>query len=514
MDNPETYDRQVLAAAERWPDAVAVRDEHGVETTLADLVAGSVRAGHGLGALGLEPGGVYAVLAMNSLSYINLWHAALMTGAVINPLNMRLAPAELRFLVQDSGATVLFADSTFLPLARQIVDGLDPAVTVVALDGDGATSWPDVLADADSSPLGGRNLDEPAFIIYTGGTTGRPKGARHKHRSAVRATAHLEGLFGYDESSVFLSFMPMFHVAAAPTIWGLPLVGGTARLAMPDPAANVAQVAEGITHLSMPPALLQAMWAQPDCRPDTMSTVRSIGYGGAPMPVPLLEELLADYSWIDLFQLFGMTETAAVLTALTAADHRKGGAMLRSVGRPMPGSELQIVGDDDNPLPTGEVGEVVVKADWLLDEYVNQPDLTEEAFRGGWFHTGDVGSVDDEGYLTLVDRKKDMIITGAENVYSVEVESALETHPDVQEVAVIGVPSEQWGEQVHAVIVTAKPELTLDDLRDHARGSIGGYKLPKSVEVRSEPLPRTVTGKVRKTDLRAPHWEGHDRQIS
>jgi long-chain acyl-CoA synthetase len=233
------------------------------------------------------------------------------------------------------------------------------------------------------------------------------------------------------------------------------------------------------------------------------------------MPQALLENLLGMYPDMNVWQGYGMTESSSVLTLLGPDEHRAGGAYLRSAGMPLPGVVLSIQDPDGNEVPVGEAGEVCARAGNFMIEYWNKPDATSEVFRGGWYHTGDAGYLDSDGYLYLVDRVKDMIVTGGENVYSSEVENALASHPAVLQVAVIGIPSEQWGEAVHAVVVLREgASATEAELIDHAREWIAGYKLPKSIEFRAEPLPLSGAMKVLKRELREPYWEGHDRKVN
>jgi long-chain acyl-CoA synthetase len=233
------------------------------------------------------------------------------------------------------------------------------------------------------------------------------------------------------------------------------------------------------------------------------------------MPGPLLDTVLSMFPDMDIYQGYGMTENCGVLCALGPAEHRVGGDVLRSAGRPVPGSIVTIQDPDGNVLPPGETGEVCAKAGNYMREYWNRPDETRDAFRGGWYHTGDAGYMDAAGYVYLVDRVKDMIVTGGENVYSAEVENAVASHPAVAQVAVIGIPSEQWGEAVHAIVVL-KPDAqaTEDEIKAHCRELIAGFKVPKSVEFRTEPLPLSGALKVLKRELRAPYWEGRDRTVN
>jgi long-chain acyl-CoA synthetase len=245
-----------------------------------------------------------------------------------------------------------------------------------------------------------------------------------------------------------------------------------------------------------------------------MASLEALAYGASPMPAALLERLLGLFPELDLSQAYGMTECSAVLTALGPEEHRRGGELLRSAGRPVPGVMLSIQDSEGKPLPPRETGEVCARGGNFMREYWKRPDETADAFRGGWYHTGDAGYLDEDGYLYLVDRVKDMVVTGGENVYSVEVENALATHPAVAQVAVIGIPDDRWGEAVHAVVVL-KPDVgaTEDDLKRHARERIADYKLPKSIEFREEPLPLSGALKVLKRELRAPYWDGRERAV-
>jgi long-chain acyl-CoA synthetase len=271
----------------------------------------------------------------------------------------------------------------------------------------------------------------------------------------------------------------------------------------------------GVTWTVMVPTMIGMLLAHPEFRPERLSTLRQLTYGASPMPSAILDKLLALYPELQISQGYGMTEASAVLTFLTADDHLAGGARLRSAGRPVPGVMLSIQDADANLLPKGETGEVCAKAGNFMREYWNKPEATEEVFRDGWYHTGDAGYLDDNGYLFLVDRVKDMIVTGGENVYSAEVESAISKHDAVAQVAVIGIPHETWGEQVHAIVVVAEgTAVTEEEIQVFAREQIAGYKVPKSVEFRIEPLPLSGAMKVLKKDLRAPYWEGQDRAVN
>ncbi|MYF05925.1 MAG: long-chain fatty acid--CoA ligase, partial [Holophagales bacterium] len=269
---------------------------------------------------------------------------------------------------------------------------------------------------------------------------------------------------------------------------------------------------------TMVPTMIHMMMSHPDFAPEKLASVRNLAYGASPMPAALLDRLLTLFPEMEIGQGYGMTESSSILTVLDTEDHKVGGDRLRSVGRAVPGVVLSIQDEGGNILPSGEVGEVCAKGGNYMTEYWNKPEATKEAFRGGWYHTGDAGYLDEEGYLFLVDRVKDMIVSGGENVYSAEVESAISTHPVVGQVAVIGIPHEVWGEQVHAIVVPKEgadvDEGTEASIISHARESIAGYKVPKSVEFRTEALPLSGAMKVLKRELRAPYWEGKERGIN
>ena len=269
-----------------------------------------------------------------------------------------------------------------------------------------------------------------------------------------------------------------------------------------------------MTVTTMVPTMIGMMFTHPEFSPQKIQSLKMLTYGASPMPAALLDKLLAMLPDLEVTQGYGMTESSSVLTILPAEDHRAPGPRLRSVGLPVTGVELCIQDEDGKHLPPGEPGEVCAKGGNFMNEYLNKPDATKEAFRDGWYHTGDAGYLDDDGYLYLVDRVKDMIISGGENVYSTEVENAIADHPAVLQVAVIGIPDDTWGEAVHAVIVPHEgAKVSEEEIIGHARESIAGYKVPKSVSFRADPLPLSGAMKVLKRELRAPFWEGRDKAI-
>lgn len=477
---------------------------------------------HGLAhQLSLVPSDRFAVLALNSHEYLELWHSAFMGAGIINPLNLRLAPKELAYIIEDSGTSIVFVDATFAALvdaARRHMTA-DPIRQVVLIgEGDVACdlSYEALLSAASPIFPEAPQEQDPVVLMYTGGTTGLPKGVLIEHRAQMLNLYHgvmtIPGL----EIETFLLQTPMFHAASMIGILGIAMYGGRVvfiPMFAPDGVLQLCE-AHNVTHTMMVPTMVGLCMACESYAPERLASLKQLIYGASPMPTATLTRLLNDLPGIELVQGYGMTEACSTVSLLLAEDHKLGSPYLGSVGKPSFGTRISIQDSDDNELPRGEIGEVCIKGGQIMREYWNKPDATDEALRGGWYHSGDAGYVDPEGYLFLVDRVKDMIVTGGENVYSAEVESAISTHPDVAQVAVIGIPDEKWGEAVHAVVVPMPGVvITIDAIIEHARDSIAGYKIPKSVEFRIEALPLSGAMKVLKKELREPYWKGQDKGI-
>ena len=299
-------------------------------------------------------------------------------------------------------------------------------------------------------------------------------------------------------------------------ILAVPAVGGQSTFVGLFNPADVIDVIERhqVTMTVMVPTMIAMLLDHPDFKPERLASLKILTYGASPMPSTLVERVLQTFPDMDIFQGYGMTENCGLLSILGPEEHRQGGQLLRSAGRAMAGSRISIQDQDGKLLPPGESGEVCAQAGNYMQEYWNRPDETEAAFRDGWYHTGDAGYLDDAGFLYLVDRVKDMIVTGGENVYSAEVENAIASHRDVSQVAVIGIPSEQWGEAVLAIVVLRDgASVSEEDIKAWTRERIAGFKVPKQVEFRTEPLPLSGAMKVLKRDLRAPYWEGKERGV-
>ncbi len=512
------YHRFLLPVVERLADRVAVIDGD-YSATYADHRDRVCRLADGMAKeLGLRPEDRYAVMALNGHPFLELYHASLLGGTVINPLNLRLAPQELSFILRDSGSRVCFTDAFFASLVDSV--RAEARLEQVVLLGGG-----DVPHDARYEDLvaAGRPIMPPepaesdlALLMYTGGTTGLPKGVVIDNRALMLDIYKVATLWGMDESVVYLHQTPMFHAASLGAVLAVPAVGGQTTFVPAFQPAAVLDVIERhrVTITVMVPTMVAMLLDHPDFKPERLASLVNLTYGASPMPTALIERVLGLFPDLELFQGYGMTENCGLLTALGPEEHRRGGELLRSAGRPVPGSVVSIQNESGEVLPTGETGEVCAQAGNYMREYWNRPEETEAAFQGGWYHTGDAGYLDENGYLYLVDRVKDMIVTGGENVYSAEVENAIASHPDVAQVAVIGIPSEQWGEAVLAIVVPRPgTHPTEEDIRAWARARIAGYKVPKVVEFRTEPLPLSGAMKVLKRELRVAYWQGRERAV-
>lgn len=515
------YHRQLLPVAERMPDKVAYFDG-AYEATHGQHIERVLRVTDGLARqLNVGPNNRFAVMALNSHEYLELYHAAFLGSGVINPLNLRLAPKELEFILQDSGTRVCFVDRHFAPLIEKVRGELDLDHVVLIADGAGDVAhdvtYEDVVAAGEATVPSEPAENDLSILMYTGGTTGLPKGVLIDNRALMLDLYKIATIWGINESFVYLHQTPMFHAASLGGVLGVPAAGGTTTFVpMFDPAA-VLDVTErhSVTMTVMVPTMIAMLLNHPDFKVERLESMRVLTYGASPMPTALVERLLDLFPEMDIYQGYGMTENCGLLTALGPDEHRLGGDLLRSAGRPVPGAVVAIQDADGKPVAPGETGEVCARSGNFMRGYWNRTEETDHAFQGGWYHTGDAGYLDERGYLFLVDRVKDMIVTGGENVYSAEVENALNRHPAVDQVAVIGIPSEQWGEAVHAIVVLKSGASVDDDeLKAWCRERVAGFKVPKSFEYRDEPLPLSGAMKVLKRELRAPYWEGRERTIN
>ncbi|MHB1510631.1 MAG: class I adenylate-forming enzyme family protein [Acidimicrobiales bacterium] len=506
----------LLPAWERWATTVGVHDGeyHGDYARHAERVLRLADAMHH--ELGLAKGDPFAVLSVNSHQYLELFHAAFLGAGIINPLNLRLAPRELQIILADSEAEVVFVDELFADHLMRAIAPVrsDLALRKVVLIGTGDHECD--IGYSDLIELGHPRVPaepeetDPVVLMYTGGTTGLPKGALLDQRAEMLNIYHIAMTVNIYPGRVYLHQIPMFHAASMAGMVGIPAAGGISvvqPLFEPEESMRLTEQYK-VDWTVVVPTMIAMILDHPEYRPERFDSLRDLIYGASPMPPGLLERLRRSLPHVGLWQGYGMTECSSVLTFLTDSDHAAGGPPLRSAGRPVLGVQLTIRDRDGSVVGTNEDGEVCARSGNFFREYWHRPKETAAAVRDGWYHTGDIGHFDEAGYLYLVDRSHDMIVSGGENVYSIEVENALSTHPAVSEVAVIGIPHKTWGEQVHAVVVPRPGSaVSAEELRDHARQTIAGYKVPKSFEFRSEPLPLSGALKPLKRELRQQHIE-------
>ncbi|MFK7982686.1 MAG: AMP-binding protein, partial [Saprospiraceae bacterium] len=365
-----------------------------------------------------------------------------------------------------------------------------------------------------------RKNDDLAGIFYTGGTTGFPKGVMLTHSNVWASAIALVSLIGLGDEDRVLHAAPMFHLADGAMTQGGMLAGSThVFIPMFTPAATIQAIDEKkVTHSLLVPVMIQMVINDPTVKTADLSSLRFVLYGASPIAEAVLIQAMNTLPQADFGQGYGQTELAPLATMLAPKYHTTEGPFagkLKSAGQAIPCVEIKIADKEGASLPLGEIGEIAVRGPNAMKGYWNKPEETAVALRDGWVHTGDAGYMDDEGFVFLVDRVKDMIVSGGENVYSAEVENAVNNHPAVEQVVVIGIPSEEWGEQVHAeVILKAGQTATEADIIAKTKEYIANYKCPRSITFRTEPFPLSGAGKLLKRDVRKPYWEGKDRQIN
>ena len=517
LPTPRFLDERTAHWAQSKPDdeAVTFKDRTWTWSQWYERVQ---RLAGALSERGITRGDVIAFLDKNHPACVETTLAAASLGAATAIINFRLAADELDYVLNDSGAKLLIVGAEFEPAVEKIRDKLSSLehVVVVTPDGEDGDEYEAMLAAA--TPVGRSKDVEPddvAIIMYSSGTTGRPKGVSLTQANLI---AHTESAFAgweLEEGDKNLVAMPLFHVGGS-SYMQLGLHTGVASYMTRD--VDGAQLAGGIlsgaNRTFLVPAVLAKVLESGDDAVKLFSALKTYGYGASPMPLPLLRKALEAWPDTDFIQAYGLTEVGGVISLLAPEDHRNGDEeRMGSAGRVVPGAEVRVVDPDSlEDVPEGEQGELWFRSKQLMKGYHNKPDATAEAItEDGWFRTGDIGRVDSDGYIFVEDRLKDMIITGGENVYSIEVERVIAEHPAVTEVAVIGVPDEKWGESVKAV-VSLEGEATEKEIIAFARERLAAYKCPRTVDVVDE-LPRNPTGKILKKDLRQPHWEKAGRKV-
>ena len=483
----------------------------------------SKRLANALVERGIASGDRVAILSKNCPEYLVVYLAASRVGAAVVPLNYRLAPPEWEHILADARPGVVFAGSGFVEPLQPIRDAMGDSCVWASLDGlvagwESYQAW--LAAGAESKPEFNGAEDSPIVQLYTSGTTGRPKGAVISHRAVTANLLQISCPVRPSPGDRHLGVAPLFHAAVVPSAFTALASGGAIRLMNDFDPERVLRVLseEHITCAVLVAAMIQAcVAAGSDAAPTRFPSLRLVYYGASPIASETLKGG-AEMFGCGFIQSYGMSEATQTVSFLNELDHRRALAgeanLLLSAGRPALGTDVRVVNLEDAAVPAGSVGEIVVRGPQLMSGYWQLPRETADVLRGGWLHTGDLGSLDESGYLYVQDRLKDMIVTGGENVYPRAVEEVLYSHPAVADAAVIGVPDERWGETVKAVVVV-RPGMTASaqDVMDFCAGKLGGFERPRSVDFVTA-LPRNASGKVLKRDLRQPYWAGRTRQVS
>jgi acyl-CoA synthetase (AMP-forming)/AMP-acid ligase II len=507
-----------IHAADR-PNAAAL-DYNERETTYAALDMRANQVAQGLIGLGQKPGARVGYLGKNVDRYFEVLLGAFKARAVIVGVNWRLAVPEIAYVLNDAGCEVLFVAREFYPAVEKALPDCPKLKTIIAMDGGHAT-WRSYEEWRDAQPARDPHIpiadDDDVIQLYTSGTTGHPKGVMLTNANylAIFKISNELAFGDYNASDTVLIAMPFFHVAGV-NIGLLSLAQGARGVVLGDidPQRILALIeTKRINHAFLVPAVILLLMQQPNARETDFSSLRTVSYGASPIAEELLR-IAKSVMGCQFVQLYGLTETTGGGTCLRPEDHDPALGKLRSCGRPSPGHEVRVIDAAGRALGPKEVGEIQIRAADVMKGYWNKPEASAKALEGGWFRTGDAGYFDEDGYLYIHDRVKDMIVSGGENIYPAEVENAIFGHPAVADVAVIGVPDEKWGEAVKAIVVR-KPGVAVSasELMAYARGRIAGYKLPKSVDF-VDALPRNPTGKILRRELRAPYWEGRSRQVN
>ncbi|HYM36204.1 MAG TPA: long-chain-fatty-acid--CoA ligase, partial [Steroidobacteraceae bacterium] len=488
------------------PNRVAIVFE-GHMMTYAQLDRRSNAVANGLIAARIPAQSRIALLDFNDLSYAEILLGAQKTGHALCPINARLAAPEILWILNDSQAPILFVGRDHYALIEGIESKLQFSPLIVAIHG-GHPRWIslDAWRDANSTvdPKWPISHDDDLIQLYTSGTTGNPKGVRHTHRTwhAAAAALSLTNPTAFASDGVTLICLPLFHVAGFNPLCFVLAGGGKAVLMRrPDPSEIVTQLErQSVTNVILVPALILAI-LNSTARPTRLASMRSLSYGASPIAQDVLQRAREMFA-CPFEHLYGMTENLGVVTALPPAMHDGALGKLKSCGKPYVNCEVKVIDSKGCELPTGQVGEIIMRSPWIMRGYWNQPEATTATIRDGWLWTGDAGYFDADGFLYIHDRVKDMIKTGGENVFPAEVENAIFGHPDIADVAVIGVPDERWDEAIKAVVVL-KPGAKLDvtGIDTYLRARIGGFKIPKSYEVATS-LPRNASGKILRRQLR------------
>jgi long-chain acyl-CoA synthetase len=519
-----TYADIIYRNALLYPDELAFKC--GSESVTFSGFNGRVnRLIHALKALGVRRGHVLGVLSWNCLEYTDVYGAAMKGGFIASPFNARLKADELDYLINYSETTSLFVGPQFVDMIASLRSRLPRVKHFVSLEG----AAPEMMAYTDL--VGSQPVEEPeieldeedgVFIFYTSGTTGVPRGALYTQARAMDDTRRFPAALSLEQGDKQIQIMPLFHVGGTKNLWGYFFVAGS-NVIMPqisfDPAATLQAIQdERATDIHIVPTHLAAFLALPNVDQYDLSSLKRMFYAASPMPVELLKKGMEKWGRIFM-QFYGATEDGPNVTVLSKKQHSvldKGPeeqGILSSAGFPHIGVHVRVVDEEERDVAPGQVGEIIVQSKATMKEWWRKPDETAETVVKGWVHTGDMGRYDERGYIYIVDRKKDMIVSGGENVYPREIEEILYQHPAVQEVAVFGIPDPYWVERVHALVVPKQgTKIDEEEIIDFCKQRLARYKAPKAVEF-VDMIPKNPAGKILKREIRAKYWEGRERKI-
>ena len=488
--------------------------------TFADVDAMASRFANALIASGVRTQERIAYLSKNTDHFLPCLMGACKARAALAPFNFRLAAPEIARLLEDSEARIMFVGPDVVDLADQAVASLASKPRMIALGFDRQgyerhDAW--IEAGDASDPRLEADPQDDVIQLYTSGTTGLPKGVQLTNRNYLAAfeLTGAPGGLNYEPGDTVLAAMPFFHVAGV-NVALIAMASGARSAILRDAAPQLILDVIGkerVNYAFLAPVLIQMLMQAPGIESADLSSMRVLSYGASPISEAVLKQASARFR-CEFIQIYGLTEICGAGTFLPSPDHDPGKGKLRSCGVAFPGVELKIVAADGEEVPRGQVGEVVVRSPVVMKGYWNKPDATAASIRDGWMRTGDAAYMDEDGYVFIYDRVKDMIVTGGENVYPAEVENALFGHPSIADAAVIGVPDETWGEAVKAIVVL-KPGAPPDaaDIIAWARARIANFKAPKSVDF-VDAIPRNLSGKILRRELREPYWKGRDRRVN
>jgi long-chain acyl-CoA synthetase len=498
----------------------------GRQRTWAEVADRVARLAGALQRLDIGKGDRVAILMLNQDRYFELYLAIAWAGAVVVPLNIRWSAAENQDCLSDCRPKLLFVDAAFAAMGAEIAKTLANLGVVYADDApqtrpEGALDYETLIAEAAPVPDVEAPESDLAGIYYTGGTTGRSKGVMLSHRNLVGNARNGLAIVQHDLSDpCYLHAAPMFHLADVGVMNCMLLLGGAhafIRMFTPEAVARAIEQFR-VTDVLLVPTMIQMFVDQPNLSNYDLRSLRSVSYGASPMSEAVLDRAISALPNTEFIQGYGMTELSPTATLLPWKDHlpeARAKGRHRSGGRAAPMVEVRVVDPLGKPVPLRVVGEIVARGDTVMMGYWERPEETAKAIIDGWMHTGDAGYMDEDAYVYIVDRIKDMIVTGGENVYSAEVENCIAQHPAVAQCAVFGIPSEHWGEAVHAVVMRKSGvTATEQEIIEFCKERIAGYKCPRSVTVQDEMLPLSGAGKILKRELRKPYWENKSRQVN